>query len=272
MELMLCCDLIYAADSARIGDAHCNYGIVPGGGGAAGAGAGEAGAPVGGGAAVGGLAAFAAGYSDTVVKAVQGLGQGTAGVPTAHATRGNSLQAEFRIDPITGLLDTQPGQIVSPSSCLGCWTQCGVRVRIDTENNKILRIAGNPYHPLATTQSAPMEQPVREVYAMLGGENGLEGRASACARGASMLEQHSSPYRVLSPLKRVGPRGSGQWERISFEQLIEEVCEGGQGRKGEDQARQTVTSVIAFIQLMTLPGMPRSSPSRPIRNPGTSTR
>ncbi len=35
MELMLCCDLIYANDSARIGDAHCNYGIVPGGGGAA---------------------------------------------------------------------------------------------------------------------------------------------------------------------------------------------------------------------------------------------
>lgn len=35
LELMLCCDLIYAARSARLGDAHCNYGIVPGGGGAA---------------------------------------------------------------------------------------------------------------------------------------------------------------------------------------------------------------------------------------------
>ncbi len=35
MELMMCCDLIYAGESARIGDAHCNYGIVPGGGGAA---------------------------------------------------------------------------------------------------------------------------------------------------------------------------------------------------------------------------------------------
>lgn len=180
-----------------------------------------------GGAAVGGLAAFAAGYSDTVVKAVHGLGHGSAGVPTAHATRGNSLKTEFRIDPITGLLETQPGQIVSPSSCLGCWTQCGVRVRVDTKKNSILRIAGNPYHPLATTRPAAMELPVREVYAMLGGENGLEGRASACARGASMLEQHASPYRVLSPLKRVGPRGSGQWQRISFEQLIEEVCEGG---------------------------------------------
>ena len=35
MELMMCCDLIYATDTAKIGDAHANYGIVPGGGGAA---------------------------------------------------------------------------------------------------------------------------------------------------------------------------------------------------------------------------------------------
>jgi enoyl-CoA hydratase/carnithine racemase len=35
MELMMCCDLVYASEQARIGDAHCNYGIVPGGGGAA---------------------------------------------------------------------------------------------------------------------------------------------------------------------------------------------------------------------------------------------
>jgi len=35
MELMMCCDLIFAAQSAKIGDAHSNYGIVPGGGGAA---------------------------------------------------------------------------------------------------------------------------------------------------------------------------------------------------------------------------------------------
>src|SRR5688572_31608954 len=36
--------------------------------------------------------------------------------------------------------------------------------------------------------------------------------------------------------------------------------------------RGTVTSESAFIQLITLPGMPRSSPSTPIRKPGTSTR
>ena len=180
-----------------------------------------------GGVTAGGMAAFAAGYGETVMKAGKGLITGSAGTAPAHATRGNSLTPEFRIDPVTGVLSTQPGQVVSPSSCLGCWTQCGVRVRVDTASNHIVRVAGNPYHPLATTHPAPMETPVREVYAMLGGENGLEGRATACARGSSMLEQQTSPHRVLQPLKRVGKRGEGRWETISFEKLIEEVCEGG---------------------------------------------
>lgn len=179
-----------------------------------------------GGVAAGGLAAFAVGYGDTLYKAAKGLTQGTAGEPTADALRGNSLKPEFAINA-KGELSAANGQIVSPSSCLGCWTQCGVRVRVDTATNRIVRIAGNPYHPLATTNPATMDMPVRQVYAMLGGDNGLEGRATACARGSSMQAQQTSPYRVLQPLKRVGPRGAGKWESISFEQLIEEVCEGG---------------------------------------------
>ena len=180
-----------------------------------------------GGAVAGGLAAFAAGYGQTVARGAKGLIDGTSGTATASATRGNSLQPEFRIDPVTGQLTTQPGQVVSPSSCLGCWTQCGVRVRVDTDNNTILRIAGNPYHPLATTHPAPMETPVREVYAMLGGDNGLEGRATSCARGSAMLAHQKAEHRVLTPLKRVGPRGSGQWQSISLEQLVKEISEGG---------------------------------------------
>lgn len=72
-----------------------------------------------------------------------------------------------------------------------------------------------------------MDAPVRETYAQLGGDNGLEGRATSCARGSAMLEQMHSPYRVLQPLKRVGGRGEGKWQTISFEQLVQEVCEGG---------------------------------------------
>jgi len=32
LELVLCCDLVVAARTARIGDAHANYGLLPGGG------------------------------------------------------------------------------------------------------------------------------------------------------------------------------------------------------------------------------------------------
>ncbi|HLT26750.1 MAG TPA: enoyl-CoA hydratase/isomerase family protein [Zeimonas sp.] len=32
LELVLCCDLVVAARSARLGDAHANYGLLPGGG------------------------------------------------------------------------------------------------------------------------------------------------------------------------------------------------------------------------------------------------
>jgi enoyl-CoA hydratase/carnithine racemase len=33
LELLLACDLVIAAESAKIGDAHANYGLIPGGGG-----------------------------------------------------------------------------------------------------------------------------------------------------------------------------------------------------------------------------------------------
>lgn len=32
LEIVLCCDLVIAAQSARLGDAHANYGLLPGGG------------------------------------------------------------------------------------------------------------------------------------------------------------------------------------------------------------------------------------------------
>jgi len=182
---------------------------------------------VSGGVAAGGLAAFATGYGQTVTKAAKGLVTGSAGVPTASATRGNSLRPEMTINAATGELAMAEGQVLSPSMCLGCWTICGVRVRVDQKNNRIARVAGNPYHPLATTRPAAMAEPVRDVYSRLGGDPGLEGRATSCARGSAMFENVESPVRVLQPMKRVGKRGEGRWETISFEQLIEEVVEGG---------------------------------------------
>src|SRR5690606_22201844 len=94
----------------------------------------------------------------------------------------------------------------------------------------------------------PMEMPVREVYAMLGGGNGLEGRATSCARGSAMFEHQTAAHRVLQPPKRVGPRGSGQSPTITFRQQIEENGEGcdliGEGHVDGLRAIRDVATLI----------------------------
>lgn len=177
------------------------------------------------GLAVGGGVAFAAGYASTAKHTVEGILEGTSGEKTRHAHFGNSLDPEYKVN--NGQLIFSDRQRVAPSMCFGCWTLCGVRVRVDNETDEILRISGNPYHPLSSEQKIPFETPVKEAYLSLTGEAGLEGRSTACARGNAMMDVQKSPYRVTQPLKRVGKRGEGKWEPISYEQLLKEVVEGG---------------------------------------------
>lgn len=168
--------------------------------------------------------AFGASYHAVARKTLAGLVDGSAGKLTRDPISGNALPTEGRVG---SHWQANPQQAVSMTQCFGCWTLCGLRVRIDTQQNKILRIAGNPYHPLSHDHHFPYQLPVGEALQRLGGEQGMTGRSTACARGATLLEGVESPYRITEPMKRVGPRGSGKWQRISFEQLVAEVTEGG---------------------------------------------
>ena len=175
--------------------------------------------------ALGGLAAFAAGYSETAGRMVgKLLGKDAPG----HRTAGDAPAPEFRVDS-RGNLDINPAQQVSYTTCLGCTTMCGVRVRLERASGKVLRVAGNPYSPLSTDPHLPMKASVRESFIAISAFNdkGLGGRSTACGRGNAVAQQMDSPYRVLSPMKRVGPRNGGKWEPISFEQLVQEVVQGG---------------------------------------------
>ena len=175
-------------------------------------------------AALGGAAVFAAGFSETAERVAKSV------ISPAQAlgVNGRSLKPEMRVDA-DGKLQLDPGQRVSYTMCLGCTTQCGVRVRIDNATETVLRVAGNPYSPLSTDPHLPMSASVRDSFISLSRfqERGLAGRSTACARGNAVLQLTNSPYRVTTPLKRVGPRNSGQWKPISFEQLVQEVVEGG---------------------------------------------
>ncbi|MGE6316867.1 tetrathionate reductase subunit A [Shewanella baltica] len=180
-------------------------------------------------AVTGGVGLFAAGYSHTLAQMGKGVVNGTSGKPTQDPLHGNSLAPEYKVDLQSGQLISNDDQRVANTMCLGCWTKCGVRARIDQKTDKIIRISGNPYHPLSSREHIDFDTPIKTAFVGLSAfqEQGLQGRSTACARGNAMLEQLDSPHRVTQCLKRVGKRGSGQWQSISFEQLLNEVVEGG---------------------------------------------
>ncbi|MBN9886652.1 molybdopterin dinucleotide binding domain-containing protein [Salipiger abyssi] len=178
-------------------------------------------------AATGALATFGVGYADTLKKLAKGHWSGER---PDKALAGNAPDPEYRIDPETGDLALNPDQALSYTMCIGCTTMCGVRVRVDKTRNEVLRVAGNPYSPMSTDPFIPYETSVRDSFramAQTGAGQGLTNRSTACGRGNAVLQQVTNPRRVLKPMKRVGPRGSGEWQTISFEQLVEEVVEGG---------------------------------------------
>jgi anaerobic dimethyl sulfoxide reductase subunit A len=46
----------------------------------------------------------------------------------------------------------------------------------------------------------------------------------ACVRGFGAAERVHHPDRVTHPLRRVGPRGAGQWERVTWDAALDEIA------------------------------------------------
>lgn len=86
---------------------------------------------------------------------------------------------------------------IVPTTCFNCESACGLTAYIDKETNQVRKLEGNPYHP------------------------GSRGRN--CAKGPATINQLTDPDRILYPLKRVGKRGEGKWERVSWEEVLEDI-------------------------------------------------
>lgn len=154
-----------------------------------------------------------------------------AGEPPEFAPiSGSGQEVEARIDSKTGQVQTNPNILMRHSACLGCYSSCGNRVKIDKRTGKILRVYGNPYNPHNAGPALSYGAPLTESYLAFSTYQGRghKGRATLCARGNATLDAHYDPYRNLVPLKRTGKRGEGKWKPITWEQAIQETVEGGE--------------------------------------------
>lgn len=119
------------------------------------------------------------------------------------------------------------GVTAIPSVCLACNARCGIIAGV--KDGQMVNISGNPYHPYnMQLKELPYDTPFEEA---------LETECSLCSKGIDTINHTYSPYRLIRPLKRSGPRGSGQFEPIEWETLIREVADGGAlfNHLGEDR-------------------------------------
>jgi len=86
--------------------------------------------------------------------------------------------------------------VVTRGWCGPCHTRCGLLVHF--EGDKAVRVQGDPKHPV--------------------------NRGATCSRGQLILEHLYHPDRVNFPLKRVGEKGEGKWQRISWDQALDEIA------------------------------------------------
>ena len=91
-------------------------------------------------------------------------------------------------------IDTSPkvSDEIRKTTCYMCACRCGINVHL--KEGKVAYIEGNRDHPI--------------------------NKGVLCAKGSAGIMQVNAPSRLRAPLKRVGPRGSGEFEEISWEEAL----------------------------------------------------
>jgi anaerobic selenocysteine-containing dehydrogenase len=96
-----------------------------------------------------------------------------------------------------------------PTTCFNCESACGLLAYVDRSSMEVRKYEGNPEHP------------------------GSRGRN--CAKGPATVTQSTDPDRILYPLRRAGERGEGRWERVSWDEALDDIA--GRIRRALDEQR-----------------------------------
>lgn len=90
------------------------------------------------------------------------------------------------------------GGNVRRTFCTLCPQHCGMLIEVGRDGRPV-RFDGDRENPVA--------------------------RGKLCIKGTACIEVHEHPDRLMHPLKRVGERGQGRWERISWDRALDEIAE-----------------------------------------------
>jgi len=86
-----------------------------------------------------------------------------------------------------------------PTVCFNCEAACGLIAYVDKDTYQIRKLEGHPLHPAS--------------------------RGRNCAKGPATLNQVTNPDRILYPLRRTGKRGEGKWQRVSWDEALDDIAQ-----------------------------------------------
>jgi len=93
------------------------------------------------------------------------------------------------------VVDLDGGSKILKSVCHSCHGGCSVFLHV--EDGKLVRVEGDPDGPL--------------------------NHGAVCPMGYAAPDVVNHPDRLKYPMKRIGPRGSGQWERITWDEALDTI-------------------------------------------------
>jgi menaquinone reductase, molybdopterin-binding-like subunit len=96
-----------------------------------------------------------------------------------------------------GALSTSTNDVIIPGVCQLCPSGCGTLARV--ADGRVVKLEGNPMHPV--------------------------NLGALCPKGQAALELLYNPDRLSGPLLRVGERGAGHWQPITWEMSVQTVAD-----------------------------------------------
>jgi thiosulfate reductase / polysulfide reductase chain A len=102
-----------------------------------------------------------------------------------------------------------PDRTILKSVCRSCHGGCGVNLHV--EDGRLVKVEGDRTSPL--------------------------NRGRLCPIGTSTLDLVYHPDRLKYPMRRTGARGEGKWERISWDEALDEIARRLQAIKDEHGAQ-----------------------------------
>ena len=104
--------------------------------------------------------------------------------------------SEFKYSNIPAEMKAYGYDRAVKSHCRMCHGGCGVIVYV--KKGRVAKIAGDPDCPI--------------------------NHGTLCSKGIASIELLYHPERLTHPVRRVGPKGSGKWERITWDEALDEIA------------------------------------------------